>query len=132
LSGLQPGAWTVAKPLTDLYLFMWNPLVLLHHVGNGHNDILTGFFLALAFYLAIVGAGFWIIPLLVLATLLKYGPAILIPLALVFVIKNYGWKKAILSCLLAGRYLCGCCRAICARLAAVSLRRNEAERNICS
>jgi len=91
-----------AKPLTDLYLFMWNPLVLLHHVGNGHNDILTGFFLALAFYLAIVGAGFWIIPLLVLATLLKYGPAILIPLALVFVIKNYGWKKAILSCLLAG------------------------------
>jgi hypothetical protein len=91
-----------AKPLTDLYLFMWNPLILLHHIANGHNDILTGYFVALALYLAVVGAGFWIIPVLVLATLLKYGPAILIPLALIFVIRNYGWKKAILSSLLGG------------------------------
>ncbi|MCU1265575.1 MAG: hypothetical protein JWM21_1893 [Acidobacteria bacterium] len=91
-----------SKPLTDLYLFMWNPLILLHHIANGHNDILTGYFVALAMYLAVAGAGFWIIPVLVLATLLKYGPAILIPLALIFVIKNYGWKTAILSCLLGG------------------------------
>lgn len=91
-----------ARPLTDLYLFMWNPLVLLHHIANGHNDILTGYFVALAMYFAIVGAGFWIIPMLALATLLKYGPAILVPFALIFVIKNYGWKIAILSSLLAG------------------------------
>ena len=89
-----------AKPVTDLYLFMWNPLILLHHIANGHNDILTGYFVALAVYLGMAGAGFWIIPVLVLATLLKYGPAILIPLALIFVIKNYGWKTAILSSLL--------------------------------
>jgi len=89
-----------AKPVTDLYLFMWNPLILLHHIANGHNDILTGYFVALAVYLGIAGAGFWIIPVLVLATLLKYGPAFLIPLALIFVIKNYGWKTAILSSLL--------------------------------
>lgn len=86
-----------SRPVTDLYLFMWNPLILLDHIANGHNDILTGFLVALAIYLAIVGAGFWIIPVLVLATLLKYGPAILLPLALIFVIKNYGWKVAILS-----------------------------------
>jgi hypothetical protein len=89
------------KPFTDLYLFMWNPLILLHHIANGHNDILTGYFVALAIYLAVVGAGFWIIPVLVLATLLKYGPAILLPFALIFVIKNYGWRIAILSSLLA-------------------------------
>jgi hypothetical protein len=88
-----------SKPLTDLYLFMWNPLILMHHIANGHNDILTGYFVALAVYLAIVGAGFWIIPVLVMATLLKYGPAILIPLALIYVIRNHGWKTAILSCL---------------------------------
>ena len=91
-----------AKPVTDLYLFMWNPLILMHHIANGHNDILTGYFVALSIYLAIVGAGFWIIPMLALATLLKYGPAILLPLALIFVIKNHGWKIAILSCLLGG------------------------------
>jgi hypothetical protein len=89
-----------AKPVTDLYLFMWNPLILLHHIANGHNDILTGYFVALALYLAVVGAGFWIIPVLVLATLLKYGPAVLLPLALIYVIRNYGWKIAILSSLL--------------------------------
>ena len=88
-----------SKPVTDLYLFMWNPLVLLHHIANGHNDILTGYFVALALYLAVVGAGFWIIPVLVLATLLKYGPAILLPFALIYVIKNFGWKTAILSSL---------------------------------
>jgi hypothetical protein len=37
---------------------------------------------------------------LVLATLLKYGPVVLIPFALIFVIKNFGWKTAILSSLL--------------------------------
>jgi hypothetical protein len=89
-----------SRPVTDLYLFMWNPLILLHHIANGHNDILTGYFVALAMYFAVAGAGFWIIPMLVLATLLKYGPAILIPFALIYVIKNYGWKIAILSSLL--------------------------------
>src|SRR5205814_743542 len=99
--------WNAAKrlgrsrPVTDLYLFMWNPLVLMHHIANGHNDILTGYFVALAMYFAVVGAGFWIIPMLALATLLKYGPAILLPFALIYVIKNFGWKTAILSSLLA-------------------------------
>src|SRR6185312_13370282 len=91
-----------ARPLTDLYLFMWNPLVLLHHIANGHNDILTGYFVALAMYFAVIGVGFWIIPMLVVATMLKYGPAILLPFALIYVIRNYGWKIAILSSLLGG------------------------------
>jgi len=91
-----------AKPLSDLYLFMWNPLILMHHLANGHNDILTGYFVALGLYLAVIGAGFWIIPMLMMATLLKYGPAILLPLALIFVIKNYGWRVALLSSLFAG------------------------------
>lgn len=100
--------WSAAKrlghlrPLNDLYLFMWNPLVLLHHIANGHNDIVTGYFVALAMYFAVIGVGFWIIPMLVLATLLKYGPAILLPFALIYVIKNHGWKIAILSSLLGG------------------------------
>ena len=89
-----------AKPIVSLYLFMWNPLILMHEIANGHNDILTGCFVLLAIYLAVAGAGLWIIPVLVTATLLKYGPAILIPFALVFVIKNHGWKVAIYSCLI--------------------------------
>ena len=87
-------------PPLPIFTVQWNPLILLHHIANGHNDILTGYFVALAMYLAVVGLGFWIIPVLVLATLLKYGPAVLLPFALVYVIRNYGWKIAILSSLL--------------------------------
>src|SRR3984893_8128642 len=89
-----------SKPVVSLYLFLWNPLILMHEIANGHNDILTGCLVLLAMYLGVIGAGLWIVPVLVTATLLKYGPAILIPFALVFVIKNHGWKVAIFSCLI--------------------------------
>jgi hypothetical protein len=46
------------------------------------------------------------VPVLVSATLLKVAPVLLIPPALIFVIKNKGWKLAALSCLL-GLALCG-------------------------
>ena len=94
-----------SKPIVALYIFMWNPLILMHEIANGHNDILTGCLVLLAMYLGLVGAGLWIIPVLVAATLLKYGPAILIPFALVFVIKNHGWRVAIFSCLIGAAIL---------------------------
>jgi hypothetical protein len=88
------------RPVMAVYLFMWNPLVLMHEIANGHNDILTGCLVLLAMYCGIIGAGLWIIPVLVMATLFKYGPAILIPFALVFVVRNHGWKVALLGCLI--------------------------------
>ena len=91
-----------ARPEGALYLVLWNPLLLLHHVANGHNDLLTGFMITLALYLALAGAWFWVVPVLVAATLLKYAPVLLIPLALVLVVKNRGWKVAALSCLAGG------------------------------
>jgi hypothetical protein len=89
------------NPITALYLFLWNPLILMHCIANGHNDILTGFLIVLAIYLAIIKQWFWIIPTLAAASLLKYAPGLLIPVAFVFVVKNRGWKTAMLS-LLAG------------------------------
>ncbi len=88
-----------AVQLRSLYLILWNPLVLMHHVANGHNDILIGCLVALAVYLAATGALFWIVPVLVAATLLKYAPVLLIPPALALVVRRRGWKTAALSCL---------------------------------
>jgi hypothetical protein len=87
------------RPETALYLFLWNPLILLHHIANGHNDVLLGLLVVLAAYLAITQRYFWIVPALVGATLLKFAPALLIPPALIFVTKKAGWKTAALSCL---------------------------------
>ena len=97
--------WSAARRLphlnsaTVLYLFLWNPLILMHHIANGHNDLLTGFLVVLAAYLAITKRYFWIVPVLVSATLLKVAPVLLIPPALIFVVKNKGWRVAGLSCL---------------------------------
>jgi hypothetical protein len=89
-----------AVRVRSLYLVLWNPLVLMHHVANGHNDILIGCLVALAVFFAATGALVWIIPVLVAATLLKYAPVLLIPPALVFVVRRGGWKTAALGCLL--------------------------------
>jgi alpha-1,6-mannosyltransferase len=88
------------RPAVALYAFMWNPLVLMHHIANGHNDILVGCLVALALYLAVRGAELWIVPVLVAATFLKYAPALLVPPALVFIIKSKGWKTAAAGCAL--------------------------------
>lgn len=96
---------TQRRPLVALYCFLWNPLILMHHIANGHNDILTGGLIALSMYLAVVGAWLWVIPVLVAAMLLKYAPALLIPLALISVVKHKGWKTTALSCLIGALIL---------------------------
>jgi hypothetical protein len=89
-----------ARPVVALYTLLWNPLVLIHHIANGHNDILVGCLLALSVYLTIKEAYVWIIPVLVAATLVKYGPALLLLPAFILIVKKRGWKLAALGCLL--------------------------------
>ena len=87
------------QSVTMLYLFMWSPLILMHCLANGHNDILTGCLVALAIYSAISNRWFWVIPVLTGAALLKYAPGLLIPVAFVFVVKHRGWVSAVSSVL---------------------------------
>ncbi|HEX7315940.1 MAG TPA: glycosyltransferase 87 family protein [Pyrinomonadaceae bacterium] len=89
------------RPLLALYSFLWNPLVLLHHIANGHNDILIGCALAVAAYFVVTGRDVWVLPALAAAVMLKYAPVLLVPAALVYVFKQRGWKTTALGCLLA-------------------------------
>jgi hypothetical protein len=89
-----------ARPVLALYSFLWNPLVLMHHLANGHNDILVGCVLALVVYLVVRGREVWVLPALAAATMLKYAPALLVPAALVYVYRRRGWKAAAAGCLL--------------------------------
>lgn len=89
------------RPLLALYSFLWNPLVLLHHLANGHNDILIGCALALAAYCVVTGRDVWVLPCLAAAVMLKYAPVLLVPAALVYVFKKGGWGTAAAGCLLA-------------------------------
>jgi hypothetical protein len=88
------------RPLLALYSFLWNPLVLLHHIANGHNDVLIGCVLALAAYAAVRGRDVWVLPALAAATMLKYAPVLLVPAALIYVYRKRGWRTAAAGCLL--------------------------------
>lgn len=79
------------KPELALYLYLWNPLVLIHSLANGHNDILMGFFVTLSALCGILGGWLWIIPALMAAILVKYGALVILPLALLYLLKNKQW-----------------------------------------
>jgi hypothetical protein len=86
-----------------LYLYSWNPFVLLQYLGNLHNDILVGFLVVLAAYLLLSGRLLWVIPALVASVLIKHVTVVLLPFALIFLIGSGGWKAAFRSlCLSAG------------------------------
>lgn len=85
------------NPQSLVYLYAWSPLVLIHLVTNAHNDVLIGALLLAAAWAVIAGTFFWIIPLLVLAGLIKYVGFMLLPFALIHVIKHKGWATGAFS-----------------------------------
>lgn len=77
--GREDAGWQSAGTL----LVLWNPLLLLEAVGNGHNDILMVLALLLALRLA-RGRLALLAPLaLCLGALIKYPAALLLPLPLI-------------------------------------------------
>jgi hypothetical protein len=88
-------------PKTVVYLYSWNPLVILEYLANGHNDILVAFLITVAAYAVLRGYSVWTIPALVLAGLIKYVPVVLVPFAFVFLVREKSWGAAIRSSCLA-------------------------------
>ncbi|HET8980367.1 MAG TPA: hypothetical protein VFN87_19605 [Solirubrobacteraceae bacterium] len=91
LAAYLAGGWAVAGATRDrpagtpsgALFYLWNPLVLWEGVGNGHNDLVVAFLLALSLLAWTRHRDDWVIPPLVLATLVKYVTALLLPLAVV-------------------------------------------------
>ena len=94
---LIPGA----NPNTVLYLYSWNPFIVLQYLANVHNDIIVAFLVVLAAYLLLSGRPLWTIPVLAASVLIKYVTIVLIPFAFLFLVRNRGWTFAIRSTVLA-------------------------------
>lgn len=86
-----------------LFLYAWNPALLLEFINNGHNDIWMILFGVLALYFYYKKKDILILPCLVLAGLVKYIFWILIPIFLVFLIreKRLDFKKIFYSILIS-------------------------------
>lgn len=91
--------------LEGLYLFLWNPLLLIHTIMNGHNDILMGSGMALTAYFALTGnvenkRWVWILPAITAALLIKYAALVMLPFAIVFL-----WRQKAFTELVTGTVL---------------------------
>src|SRR5262249_17492304 len=84
-----------------LYLYSWNPFVVLQYLADLHNDIIVGFFVLLAAYFVLKDRPVWSLPLLVAAGLIKYITLVQVPFALLFVVRHRTWKEGVRSLLLA-------------------------------
>jgi hypothetical protein len=92
------------RPDVVLYLFMWSPLILLHHIVNAHNDLLMGFLIVAA--VALVGhrKGVWALSVLVAATLVKYVAVLLIPGFLYYIARTEGMRRMLAGTLVAAAF----------------------------
>lgn len=81
------------RPWLSAFLLGANPLVLLHVMGNGHNDILMMFLLLLALYCLNSSRVSWLtLPLLMLSVLTKYASLLAVPFILIYLIQQRNWK----------------------------------------
>jgi hypothetical protein len=90
------------RPGLSAYLFGANPLVLLHTMGNGHNDILL-VFLLLASVAALFSSRWrWAcLPLLTLSILTKYASLLALPFFMIYLLKNREYKALLIGTVLS-------------------------------
>lgn len=90
-------AWTLEKmqqkirpaaAVERLYLFAWNPLVLLMAVGDGHNDIIMMAAVMLSFWLLLQEHWAWSWAMMALSVWIKYVSLIFLPLLVL-----YTWQR---------------------------------------
>jgi alpha-1,6-mannosyltransferase len=85
------------RPELALYLLLWNPLLLTNFIVQGHNDLLMALFTAVGLCGAAAGGWLIVVPALVAAVMVKYIAAPLIPLAVLYLARRHGWRKAAAS-----------------------------------
>jgi hypothetical protein len=91
--------WKAGKLLPEgsgkvmLYLYAWNPFVVLQYLVDLHNDIIVAFLVLLAAYCVLKDRPVWSLPLLVAAGLVKYITFVLAPFAFVFLVRHRSWKE---------------------------------------
>ncbi len=71
------------RALANVLLFIWNPIVLYETFGNGHNDIVIVFFMVAAAWAVIRRHYVLAVLALTLGTLVKFVPALLLPLVVI-------------------------------------------------
>ncbi len=106
-AGIALFLWKASKLLPEsngkaiLYLYSWNPFVVLQYLADVHNDIIVAFLVVVAAYLLLKDRPVWSLPLLVAAGLIKYITFVLVPFALIFLVRRKSWIQGVQALLLS-------------------------------
>ena len=85
------------RPDLSLYLFLFSPIILIHTVSNGHNDILMTLAVMAAFYCLKTSRHLYVVPLLVASVSLKLLWTFSLPPTIIFMAKKMGLKLTAFS-----------------------------------
>lgn len=86
---LMSGKLGGRRPWLNVFLFGASPLVLLHAMANGHNDILLIFLLLASLWLVQGGRRAWLaLPVLTLSVLTKYASLLALPFIGLYLLKT--------------------------------------------
>lgn len=94
------GASRIQTPsdcIRSVYLYAFSPLMLIHCVGNAHNDILNALFTCLAVVALLHRRWFLVFPALFASIGIKYASLVLIPGFAYLMIKQIGKSKTAAS-----------------------------------
>lgn len=94
--------FAVRDRVAGLYLYAWNPLLLLHHVGHAHNDLQMALGVALAVLAAVTGRWVLAFPALAFGVLIKALAVVVVPFLGLYMLRRYGWAKTGVSLAIAG------------------------------
>ncbi len=87
----------LARPDLAVYAFTWSPLIVLHFVANGHNDLWMALFVVLSFRAALHGQWMWVVPMLTAGVLIKHVAAVALPFAAIHLLRKHGGRRTAAS-----------------------------------
>lgn len=94
-------ALNAAQRNLALLLFLWNPLMILHQLMNGHNDLVMAACIMLAFWAVVSNRWLWVLPTLTAAVLVKYAALVMLPFAMVFLWRRQAGKDLAMGAVLS-------------------------------
>ncbi len=81
------------RPVTDVVLYAWNPLIVKAVAGSGHVDVAAAMFLAATVYCVVRRWGYAAAACWGLSVVTKLSPFVLLPL----LVRRIGWRKSALG-----------------------------------
>jgi len=82
------GRWAPRRRRLGTMIYAWNPLILIHSAGGGHNDVVMVFLALAALAFLLRGRKYWGFAFLTLSFLVKYVTVVLIASYLIFRFRN--------------------------------------------